>query len=200
MNEPAFFETIKIQEGKVCNIEWHQKRYERTLKHFGAKKIYALKDLIKQPKESDTLRCKLVYTPQNIESITYTPYQKRFISSLKLIEADIDYSFKYLDRSSLDALFNKKEECDDVLIVKDGLITDTSIANVAFFDGTKWFTPRKPLLAGTSRACHIASGRLEEADITPAMLERFSKIALLNAMIDFDIMPIKEIQKDTIQC
>ena len=32
------------------------------------------------------------------------------------------------------------------------------------------------------------------------MLGSFTKIALLNAMIDFDIMPIKEIQKDRIVC
>ena len=200
MSKLEFFETLKIEDGKVCHIEWHQKRYERTLKRFSAKKGYTLKELIMPPKKSGIFRCKLIYTPKNIEDISYTPYQKRTISSLKLIEADIDYDYKYLDRSVLDALFAQKGECDDVLIVKNGLLSDTSIANIAFFEGNRWLTPKKPLLAGTSRARHIAGGRVEEADITPAMLKRFSKVALLNAMIDFDIMPIKELLKDRIIC
>ncbi len=200
MSEPLFFETIKIKDGEVCNVEWHQRRYEHTLEQFGENKAYSLKEAIQPPKQSGIFRCKLIYSPKKIEDIAYTSYQKRSISSLKLIKADIDYSFKYLDRSSLDALFEKRGECDDILIVKAGLITDSSIANVAFFDGKKWLTPRKALLSGTSRARHLAQGRLRQRDITPTMLENFSKIALLNAMIDFDIITIKEIQKDKILC
>ncbi len=195
-----FFETIRIEEGNVHNLEWHQKRCERTLRHFGSSRELDLASAIKPHSDSGVFRCKLVYTPQKIIDVSYTPYKRRSITSLKLLESDIEYDFKYLDRSEIDALFFKKGEFDEVLIVKNGFITDTSIANVAFFNGSKWFTPKKPLLEGTSRARHIATGRLETLDITPDMLRSFSKVALMNAMIDFDIMSIKEIQKDGIIC
>ena len=195
-----FFETVKIADGHVCNIEWHQRRYERTIRHFGASRAVQLQSLIEPPSQKGVYRCKLTYTPKDILDISFFPYKKRSIISLKLIESDIDYTFKYRNRNEIDLLFSQRGACDDVLIVKNGLITDTSIANVAFFDGQEWLTPKKPLLAGTSRARHLEEGKLKEVDISPDMLASFSKIALLNAMIDFDIIAIKEIQKDTILC
>ncbi len=196
-----FFETIRIEDGQVCNIKWHQKRYERTVSHFGGKKLFLLAELIDAPDDKGLFRCKLIYTPKEIVDINYFPYKKRSISSLRLVEADdIDYSYKYFDRSGLDALFAKREECDEVLIVKKGLICDTTIANVAFFDGREWITPASPLLEGTTRARYIEEKKIVPKEITPRMLGSFTKIALLNAMIDFDIMSIKEIQKDRIIC
>ena len=201
MSKPEFFETIKIENGEICNAEWHQKRFERTLMHFGGTITQDIVSLIKPPSPKGLFRCKVVYTPQEIVHISYFPYTKRSVTSLKLLEANkIDYRFKYLDRSAIDALFAQREACDDVLVIQNGLLTDTTIANVAFFDGKEWLTPEKPLLEGTTRARYLAEGRLKPADITSAMLGSFSKIALLNAMIDFDIMPIKEIQKDRIIC
>ncbi|SFV52263.1 Aminodeoxychorismate lyase [hydrothermal vent metagenome] len=195
-----FFETIKIKDGSIYNIEWHQRRYEQTLQLFDEFKVYDLAKMIQPPIGEGLFRCKLVYTPQSIIDIAYFPYQKRQITSLKLIDADLEYSYKYLNRSALDALFMQKGECDDVLIIKDALITDTTIANVAFFDETEWLTPKKPLLYGTTRARYIEQKRLKPIDITPSMLQSFSKIALLNAMIDFDIITIKELQKDRVVC
>ena len=196
-----FFETIRIEDGRVCNIEWHQKRYERTVRYFGGKKLFSLAELINVPDDRGLFRCKLIYTSNEIVDISYFPYKKRSISSLRLVEADdIDYSYKYFDRSGLDALFAKREECDEVFIVKNGLVSDTTIANVAFFDGREWITPASPLLEGTTRARYIEEKKIVPKEITPRMLGSFTKIALLNAMIDFDIMPIKEIQKDRIIC
>ena len=196
-----FFETIRIEDGKVHNIEWHQKRYERTIKHFEGTNHRDLASLIEPPDSKGLFRCKLAYTPQEIIDISYFPYKKRSISSLRLMQADeINYSYKYLDRNDLDALFAMRGDCDEVLVIKNGYITDTTIANVAFFDGRRWLTPTSPLLEGTARSRYIEEERLIPADITPAMLGSFSRIALLNAMIDFDIMPIKEIQKDRIIC
>ena len=44
---------------------------------------------------------------------------------------EADYRYKSADRSLLDRLFALRGAADDVLIVRRGLITDTSIANVA---------------------------------------------------------------------
>ncbi len=44
-----------------------------------------------------------------------------------------------------------KKEMQMKLCVKNGLVTDCTIGNLVFFDGTGWVTPDQPLLKGTKR-------------------------------------------------
>lgn len=185
-----FLETIKIIDGEIYNLSYHQSRFESVLDFFHIQEKPLLKSFIKAPKKG-VYRCRLIYCPTSLDSFetTYVPYTKRDIRSLKIVVGDtLDYSFKYLDRSELDQLFLKKEECDDILIVKNELITDTSIANVACYLNGEWLTPKSPLLYGTTRARLIEAKKLKEADIRVEELLHAKKIALMNAMIDFDIL------------
>ena len=102
---------------------------------------------------------------------------------MRLIDR-IDYSFKSADRSSLNRLTAQKGDCDEIIIVKNGLVTDTSFTNIAVFDGEQWLTPRHPLLMGTKRACLLEKRILKEADISVEALMRAQKVSLINAMID----------------
>jgi len=122
--------------------------------------------------------------------VTFHEYKKREINTFKLIfENEIDYAYKSTDREEIDALYQKREDCDEILIIKDLLVTDTSIANIAFYTAEGiWITPKSPLLKGTTRARLLDEGKLVEADIKANELRSFSKVALLNAMIDFDIL------------
>ncbi len=96
-------------------------------------------------------RLRIVYG-REIEEVTYTPYQMRQVNTLRLVVDDaVDYTYKSTDREGLNRLYARRDGADDVLIVKDGRLTDTSIGNVAFFDGQKWYTPLHPLLKGTMR-------------------------------------------------
>lgn len=187
MNKP-FLETIKIVDGKIFNLEYHQKRYESVLETFGTKKIQDLKGFIKPP-EWGLYRCRLVYDENDIE-VTFHEYKKRDISTLKLIfENEIEYVHKSTSREDIDVLYEQRGEGDDILIIKELSVTDTSIANIAFQTSTgEWITPKNPLLKGTTRARLLDEGRLIEADIRVHELRSFSKVALLNAMIDFDIL------------
>ncbi|MFA6196994.1 MAG: aminotransferase class IV family protein [Sulfurimonas sp.] len=183
----SYFETIKIIDSKPLHMPYHQKRYESVLHSLGIKEFENLEDYIKAP-EIGLYKCRLVYTPHAI-SVTYHAYKKREISSLKLIfNNDIEYATKSTFREELDALYAKKEQCDDVLIIKNLLVTDTSIANIAFYHNGMWITPKQPLLKGTTRARLLDEGKIIEADIKVSELRTFSKVALLNAMIDFDIL------------
>lgn len=188
-----FFETIKIQDGEVLNLAYHQTRYEHVLHSFEIKNIHNLKTYIYPPKKG-LYRCRLVYSSEII-SVDYYEYSKREINKLKLIYDDaIDYSYKRDDRSDIERLYSQKNGCDDILIVKNGFVTDTSIANIALYKEGMWVTPRSPLLKGTTRQRYLDKGVLQERDITPKELLSFEKTALLNAMIDFDI--ISQNQKD----
>lgn len=188
----TFFETIKAVDGEVLNLSFHQARYESVLNHFGVYKSQNLKDFIEPPRDG-LYRCRLVYNPFKIEiEVTYHEYKKRDISSLKIMHDDtIEYSMKHTNRDALDRLFALKCECSDILIVKNSLITDTTIANIAFFDGSRWLTPASPLLRGTTRQRLLAEGKIFEEEIFVKDLDKFSKVALMNAMIDFDIIAKK---------
>lgn len=186
-----FLETIKAVDGEIFHISYHQERYENVLKHFGIDKAQNLEKFLSPPK-SGIYRCRLTYdlskTPHTID-VTYHEYKKREISSLKLIyENDIEYPLKSAYREKLDALYAQKGECDDVLIVKNSLITDTTIANIAFWDSKRWVTPTSPLLKGTTRERLLREGIIFEGNISVEDLEKFSKAALMNAMLDFDII------------
>lgn len=183
----CFLETIKIQGGKPFHLEYHQQRYESVLSSLGETVFKKLHDFLTPPKEGLT-RCRIVYSKESLE-ISYYSYIKRNIYKLKLIFDDtIEYDKKHADRSRLDEYFTLKEDADDILIIKNGLVTDTSIANIAFFDGEIWLTPREPLLRGTTRARLLDNGKIFEADIDVNGLKNYKKVALLNAMIDFDII------------
>ena len=86
----------------------------------------------------------------------------RSIRTLKLVTANhIDYRYKSTDRSELNRLTAQKGNCDDIVIVKNGFITDTSFTNLALFDGHQWLTPAHPLLAGTQRALLLEQGKIK---------------------------------------
>jgi len=131
-------------------------------------------------------KCRIIYSKQ-IEKIEFIPYQLPNINTLKVVtENQISYDHKYLDRNHLDQLFQQKENCDDILIVKNNLVTDTYFANIVFYNGTDWVTPAKPLLKGTQRASLLEKGMIKTADIHLEDLRSFEKARLINAMIRFE--------------
>lgn len=182
-----FLETICSRFGQPQNLAYHQSRLERALHSLGSAKKYNLAELLEPPK-TPLCKCRVIYDTQKL-TIEYTPYEKRQIRSLKIVYNDeIEYEHKYLNRELLGELFALRAACDDVLIVKSGLIRDTSIANVAFFDGRDWVTPKRPLLCGTTRERYLKSGKIIAKDIFVDDLKSFKGVALMNAMIDFDII------------
>lgn len=148
---------------------------------------YDLASLIKAPDRA-LYRCRIVYDRDKID-ITYLPYTPRSVSTLQLLQAGhLDYALKYSDRDALDHLFEQRGDADDILLVDGQNILDTSIANIAFFDGKVWLTPRQPLLRGTTRARLLDEKKIIEADLTVEMLENFQGFALMNAMTGFQII------------
>ncbi len=183
----SYLETIRSVDGEIMNISYHQKRYESVLKEMGCEDIKDLKEYL-DPPSYGVYRCRLVYTKDTID-VTYHEYKKRDIYSLKLVfNNNIEYSKKSANRDEIDSMFENRGEADDILIIKDLLVTDTSIANIAFYKDGLWITPKNPLLKGTTRQRFIDEGQIIEEDIKVQELRSFSRVALLNAMIGFDIL------------
>ncbi|HIP55365.1 MAG TPA: branched-chain amino acid aminotransferase [Sulfurimonas autotrophica] len=190
MNNIQYLETIKAVDGELFHLNYHQQRLNETL---GNKKIL-LAEILKPP-TSGLFRCRVVYNARNYR-VSYHPYEKRIVQKLKLVFDDtIEYSRKYYDRSPLERLLEKKSFCDDILIVKNRLITDTSIANIALQYKNEWLTPREPLLYGTTRARLLDEKKIFEDDIAVEDLKKFKQMALMNAMIDFDIIQNENIKE-----
>ena len=185
-----YLETIRADDGKLFHLAYHQARLNTTLGESG---VHKLSEILVAPKEG-LFRCRVSYNAVDIR-VEYIPYLKREIKRLKIIEADrLEYARKYEAREDLNALFKKRENCDDICIIKNGLLCDTTIANIALFDGERWVTPKTPLLEGTTRARYLDEGKIFPKDIALSELFRYKKMALMNAMIDFDIIAAENIE------
>lgn len=179
-----FLETLRCEGGNVQHLPYHQQRLDQTLRYFGFSNTYELESLIAPPDDA-LYRCRFLYNNSGytVEYLSYTP--KR-IASLRIVHADeIDYPFKYAQRSALNDLYAQRAGCDDVLIVRKGRLTDTTIANVALYDGKCWLTPEKPLLEGTTRARLIDIGFLHTAPLRVEDIGTSQKIAVFNALMGF---------------
>lgn len=192
MNPTLFIETIRIADGKLSNLYFHNKRLNETRKlHFGSQLEWDLAQRIEIPKETKNglYKCRVVYG-EYLQKIEFEPYQPKTIQSLKLVEDNaIDYSFKYQNRAHLNALFAQRGVADDILIIKNGCITDTSYANIVFWDGIHWFTPETFLLAGTKRAQLLEEGIITQKKIRVQDLPKYSYARIINSMLDFETTP-----------
>ena len=208
-------ETIRFQNGKFDNLIYHQERMNKSRKElFGCEDEIDLADeltrhqtprmelkvnahktnssssgfAIRMQYDADlqSAKCRIIYSTQ-IEEIEFLPHQLPEINSLKIVHNNkIDYSHKFLDRSQLNKLYQQKADCDDILIVKKGFVTDTWFANILFFDGKNWLTPEKPLLKGTQRQYLLDQKKIVPTEIRLKDLMNFKKARLINAMIRFE--------------
>jgi 4-amino-4-deoxychorismate lyase len=181
------FETIKISDGVAENLSFHNTRLNASRKElFGCADTIDLREIITVPDRHGAGRhkCRVVYST-GIHEVIFEPYPGRSITSLKIVYCDdIEYPYKNCDREKLNALFRLRNGCDEILIVKNHLVTDTSISNIAFFDGSCWVTPRSVLLRGTKREQLITRGIIAESEITVTDIAGFKKACLINAMLD----------------
>jgi 4-amino-4-deoxychorismate lyase len=174
-------ETIRVTEGKSENIDYHLRRMRITSLRWSPEEIL---EIGLPPRGVHKLR--ILYDADGFEQ-SITPYTIRPVRSLKVVVDDnIVYDHKYEDRSALNQMFNQREDCDDVLIVKNGLVTDTSYANIIFYKDGKWFTPDSFLLKGTMRQYLLDHNKISEVRIALSDINRYTHFKLINAMLRDD--------------
>ena len=186
----TLLETIKYLNGKFVNLDLHQARINLSGKNFFGNRFDAdLKNHLKNsnpPIKKGIFKCRVIYDNSKIK-IEYHAYVLPRISSFRIVhDNSINYNYKYANRDSINNLLRRKGNCDDIIIVKNGLVTDSSYANLILFDGKDWVTPATPLLLGTKRELYLTQHRITERNIGVDDLPKYSKIRLINAMIDFE--------------
>lgn len=194
-----FIETMCVEQGRIINLDYHLERIKNTRKHFWNTEKTVPTDQLSALAATQDSRTKLrfTYDKENIYDLSCTPYNTRKIERLKLLERnDIEYRYKSVDRSEINLLKAQTEPTDEIIIIKQNRLTDTSYTNIALFDGSQWITPSTPLLKGTRRAQLLDAGRLIEREVLATDLKSFQSISLINAMMDLKelVLPISSIE------
>jgi len=192
-----FIESIKVEDRKIFLKELHQKRMNETFSHFGKEcKINIHSVFLNLKHDEDGLyKFRIEYDLDNEFKTQMIPYAISEIDDFELvIDNEIDYSFKSADRTPLQKLKNGSN-ADEVIIVKNNQITDTSYSNLLFLKGKTWFTPKSYLLNGVMRHHLMEKKEIQETEITLDNIKQFTHFQLINALNDFDDMFIYPIEK-----
>ena len=191
-------ESIKILDGIPQHLSYHQHRFEASyFKLYKSLPQFRLENLIEVPDnfQKGLVKLRFLYN-QNDCFCQYDFYKYKPINSLKLVvDNQIDYSLKWVNRTALEDLLKQKASADDILIVKNNRLTDTSFSNIVFYDGVDWVTPKFPLLFGTARNRLLTERKIKAKDILIADLQSFKSFKLINAMRDFEQEPEISIHK-----
>ena len=182
-------ETIKLLDGRFQNLSYHQQRMTRSLGSlFNRKEPVMLDKLLRETSfpSKGLYKCRVVYDNE-VTDVQYTLYEPRKVNRIQLVEDDaISYPFKYADRRPINRLFELRGDCDDVLIIRCGLVTDCSYANIVFRKANHWFTPASPLLEGTMRQQLLDKNKMTTREIRKDDIRSFDTCKIINAMLEFD--------------
>lgn len=193
-----FIESIKILDQKPQLLDYHQSRVNQTFRHFGTESTIDLFQIIKDLNhdENGLYKLRIVYDLSGKFQTQIVPYLFGQIEGFELVENNtIDYSFKYEDRTELDKM-KRQSEAQEIIIVKNNHITDTSFANLLFLKGKTWYTPTTYLLNGVQRQYLLKTKKIKEAEITLDNIKEYTHIQIINAMNTNDndfVYPIEHI-------
>lgn len=184
------FETIKCQNRQLYNTFYHNQRVRRTLENlFGIIGDFNFEKSIEIPDwvGEGLYRCRVSYA-EEISKVEFFEYDFKHPKIIQIDEyQSFKYEFKYEDRSRFQNLLKLHPKADDVIITQNSLLTDATYANLAFFDGTKWFTPNTYLLLGIKREYLLDNQLIIEEEIAVKDLRKFKRISFINAMRDLDL-------------
>lgn len=187
-------------DGSIQNAEFHSKRFLESFRKF----YWKIPDfdvfddiIIPDAHQRGKVKLRISYNMDG-KKYVFQPYIKKEIESLHVvIDNTIDYDLKFEDRYQLDQLYKRKKSCNDILIARNGWLTDSYYANIIFWDGTGWYTPSTYLLNGTKRAQLLKGDIISEAPIQLKDIRDFQGFQLINAMLDFKpdvFLPIDNIK------
>ncbi|MBO6201869.1 MAG: aminotransferase class IV [Chryseobacterium sp.] len=192
-----FIESIKVEDQKVFLTELHQKRMNDTFFHFGKECKIDIQSLFLnlEHDEDGLYKFRIEYDLDNNSKTQIVPYAISEHDDFELvIDNEIDYTFKSADRTQFQKMKNDSS-ADEIIIVKENQITDTSYSNLLFLKDKTWFTPKTYLLNGVMRQSLLTSKRIKETEINLDNIKEYSHFQLINALNDFDEMFIYPIEK-----
>lgn len=177
-------ESIWIKNHKRQNLAYHQARIEHAFKHYLKAEchINLNKIIDNRALNDDDIKCRLIYDSFSCQ-IEYHKYERKQIQFLQLVyDDDISYSFKTLKRELLDNLFLQKGRADEIIIIKNMLVTDAYYFNLVFEKNNSFFTPDSCLLCGIMRQNLLNKSIIGTKRIKLSDIKQFEKVHLINAL------------------
>ena len=182
-------ESIKLVDGKYFNLSYHNQRMNNSLTElYGSSQPFNLEEFLPSLgfSKKGLYKCRVIYD-DGTKHVEFVPYAAQSIETLKIVEDNsIAYPHKFKDRGKIDRAFGRREDCDDILIIKNNLVTDSSYSNIVFKKNGSWVTPESPLLAGTMRQQLLDKGLIKTEVIRKQDIETFDYFKLINAMLGFE--------------
>lgn len=194
-----FLESIKIENQKAFLLNLHQQRMNDTFAHFGKECYLDLEQIFQDlhHDEDGLYKLRIVYDLEQNFKAQLIPHAFSEIETFEIVENhNISYDFKFLDRTPLEEM-KKKAKAQEIIITRNGQITDTSFSNLLFLKDQTWHTPKSFLLNGVQRQHLLLQGKIKETEISVENLKEYSHFQLINAMNDFNssfIYPIEIIR------
>ncbi len=186
-----FLESLCIDNGVAKNYHYHLERVRRAI---GGSVFPSAGELERgNPYPLGRVKCRVVYGRDGVQMVEYLQYERPRIESLMVVQGgDVDYSHKYHQRGALDHLYAQRGAAHDIIIVKNGMITDSYFCNLVFCGANGGlYTPTTPLLRGVRRQELLDSGKISALCIKAADLQQFQSVYLINSMLDLgDVPPI----------
>lgn len=182
-------ESIRLYNGAFSQLDFHQHRINKAFKElFNSTPKWKLSEILGDSERPPTglYKCRLTYD-LNSYSLAFESYQPKLINSLMVVEGNnLNYAHKFEDRSGINDLFRRRGNCDDILILKQDSVTDTSFANIVFQKNNKWVTSDTPLLPGTMRQFLLDTKVISVTSIRKEDLRSYENFKLINSMLGWD--------------
>ena len=195
-------ESILIENRQPHLMEYHNRRFNNACRDlFNMAANFDLNRYIKFDPgiTNERYKYRILFDGDTFETHIQR-YIQRKTKTLRLVKVDdIEYPYKTTDRQKLDEAFGWRNYCDDVIIVRKGMITDAYFSNILLFDGKNWITPAKPLLKGVQRAFLLDKKRIIEKDVSIDEIYNYKYIKLINAMIPFEKADVVDVPKDVFE-
>ena len=189
---PSLIESIRVENSELPLLALHQRRVDRSRRaYYGKAPAFRLAEVISglELPTQGIHKLRLTYGV-DLEGVDLQPYTVRPVQSLRVVSGDgLRYGRKYADRQGIAELYRQRGDCDDILIIQRGHLTDGSYTNVALHDGSHWYTPAWPLLRGTRREYLLERGVVRASIIRLRDLDNFVSIRLFNAMLPWAEAP-----------
>ncbi|MFW2135085.1 aminotransferase class IV [Chryseobacterium sp. TY4] len=194
-----FIESIKVEDQKIFLAELHQQRMLATFSHFEKECRIDVLEVFKNVNhdEDGLYKFRLFYDLENNFKTQMLPYAISKIEDFELVTDDnLNYQFKYLDRKNFDRL-KQKSKAEEIIILQNGNVTDTSFSNILFLKDKTWYTPETYLLNGVQRQHLLKQNQIQSTTISVHNISEFSHFQIINALNDFDenfVYPISRIK------
>lgn len=182
-----FLETIRIDHGVVQLLDAHQRRLSHVFSfHYPNIEPHDLSALAWDDIPSDGIyKCRILYNSSQLHR-QFIPYEKKSINSVVFEEGVVNYPFKYSFRLPWNIWADHAQDSQEVIVVSDGLIRESTYANVAFQIDGQWLTPTEPIFHGVMREYLIAQKTITPSKLSISDVMRSDSVRLFNAMMPWD--------------